>query len=171
MKNIYKYLGAGLIGVFVLIGVFHKVSANPFAFVPTVQTATATSTTFAVGTTTSTSLIYDSYNTYPLATERAVLLVQNKPAITGAVLNISYTYSQDCVDYYEDDMLSQTATTPGAIAVVASSSVTWVSTNAASTSKAFNMPTPTRCVKATFTGSNSTSSIWAQIVPQRQAKQ
>lgn len=170
MKNTLKISLLSL-SIFMWLGMwladFHPAQANVFIFPPTIMTATATSTLAniapGVGTTT---LLYDSYNTgQPFATENAVLMVLDTASSTSSVLKVALQYSQNGLDWYNDD-----------INVVATSSLqtfntytyTAVSTTASTSGFAIPVLTPTRYVRVIFSSTGATNSIFAQITPRRQ---
>ncbi len=160
---------AGLIGILALASITH---ANPSQFAPTVQTATATTSvaymTAGNGTTT---LPYDSYNvTYgtntgsTYATNMATLLVQTAASSTSSVFSITLQYSQDNIDWYNDN-LSQGATTTAVKNVSMANSYTWTAGGTATTSKAILIQTPTRYVRSVIGVTGASGAVWQQIVP------
>lgn len=161
--------------------------ANALQFVPTVQSASATTTLFNIqpGFAT-TTLTYDA-NSLPggFAADKAVLFVQFHASTSISTLNINVEYSQDGQDWYQngDAGFMKSATTSFSTFFVSTSAPTYSwqfasttaglaapSSIASTTHRAFVLETPTRFIRAVFSvpiGSAS-SSIWAQIVPIKQ---
>lgn len=177
MKKIIAFIGA----VLVTLGLASVAHANPSYFVPTVQSAPATTTVnyMTSGTATTTLPVYDSFNsgsTYK--TDFAVLLEQFIGSSTSSVLNTNIEYSQDGVDWYQDGII-QNATTTQPVNITAANYYTFAWTgkqagglagsNATST-RAIMIPTPlrfTRVVLSMPVGS-AAGATWAQIVPIKQ---
>jgi len=152
----------------------HQTKANVFIFPPSPATATATSTYanigIGVGTTT---LLYDAYASgQTFATEGATVLVIDSATTTAAVLNISLQYSQQGGDWYADD-INLISTTTGSYPISLSTPVSYQFKPAGSSTTMFAFPimTPTRYVRAVFSSTGATSSIFARIVPIRQQVQ
>ena len=166
MKN--KILIVSLIALF--IGLTAQIaSANPLEFVPTVQTSSVgTSTTALVSPAATSTLTFDTYSAgRPKPSEGATLLLQSTASSTSSVLNIAFEYSQDGIDWYQDNLIN-TFSTSSVISISQINSYSWVAATTARTSKAISLRTPTRFVRAVIGGSGATSSVWAQIVPVRQ---
>lgn len=170
--------------------------ANPSAFLPTTQTAAATTSVsyLAPGTATTTLVAPDAYaNGQNKAIDSQVLLVQFAASSTASVLNINFEYSQgnagiNCTlvgancDWYQNDLNGtfQATTSPSTVSVVNVNALTWTfasstvggtgltTTNGATSTKIFNVQSPTRYVRAVFTMTGSSGAIWAQFVPQRE---
>lgn len=169
----YKYAFIALVAIFSLAVIARVASANGSYFISPVRTAAATSTLSVVGPGNgTTTLTYDSLalgSTY--ATDRASLLIQATASSSSSLLGIAVQYSQDGVDWYDNDLAATTS--PGSVTNISSANSYQLSGNStASTSlKAISVPTPTRFVRAVFTSTVATSSIWAQFVPIRQVTQ
>lgn len=152
------------------IAAFATISnANPLYFPPTAQSATATSsvTYFATGTATSTVVSRDSYSTgQPFATDKGTLLIQMVASSTSSVLNLTYEYSQDGIDWYSDNL----TTTSGANTISLPTTYAWTAAGTATSSKALSLPMPTRYVRVRASVSGAAAGVWMQIVPQVQGK-
>ncbi len=173
MKKHLIALSIGILAIFGIVFSSKLAEANQFYFMPTVQTATATSTVATVApSTAATTLILDSY-TYGTvaATDKATLLIQNTASTSSSQIKITLTYSQDGVDYFNNNLVATTTAgvyvsnleTPNSYSLLGN-------TTSSTTRVAISVPTPTRFVKATFTSLVATSTVWAQFVPQRQIK-
>lgn len=173
----------GLFGVGVVAAAISPffVSASPLYFPSTSKTATATSTLsyMTPGTATST-LAYDSYTAGDnFKTDMASLLVQTTASSSSAVFNISIEYSQDGIDWYQDNLSSfQASSTPGTTNVskfnsltftAASSTIDGVLSNAPQ-SRVINVMMPTRFVRAVISVGigSANGAVWAQWIPAKQ---
>ena len=179
---------AGILSVFAVAGV---ALANPSFFNGTVQTATAT-TTYAVigsglGTTT---LIYNTYSNNSNATgtptgskpglkaDSIAFLVRDIASSSSAVLHITFEYSQNGTDWYQNYIpLSgfTTATSTNALGVPYNFTMTYASSTLAGAVNSVDtailqIPVPTQDVRAVLTSTGATSSVWAQFVPTEQAQ-
>ena len=141
------------------------------------------------GTATS-SVIMDSYLVSkgvvsPYATDKAVLLIQFVGSSTSSVLNTNIEYSQDGIDWYQstDTLVPGYATTsepvfdisnvPQYRLIYASSTAGLASTtiSQSTTTRAVNIMTPTRYVRAIFTETGAAGAVWSQFIPERQTTQ
>ena len=173
MKTYKKIISGTVLALIAFLGLsFGIVKANPSYFMPTVQTTIATSTPAIVTTATSSTLILDSYAYQAInATDKATLLIQDTASSSTSQIKISFTYSQDGIDYFNNNLIATTTTgvyvsnleTPNTYSLLGN-------TSASTTRVAITLPVPVRFAKVTFTGLVGTSSVWAQIVPQRQIK-
>lgn len=157
-----------LIGV--TFGVIGTAKANRSYFVPTVQTATATSSMDYMRATNST-LTLDAYSSTPVAVNSATLLVQSIASTSAAVQTITIQYSQDGIDWFQDNL---STTTSSSVIALNNTQRTYTITGnatASTTRTAISVPTPTRFVKATVATSTALSSVWLQWVPLREAIQ
>lgn len=157
-----------LIGI--TFGVIETAKANRSYFVPTVQTATATTSVDYMRVENAT-LTLDAYSSTPLAISLATLLVQSIASTSAAVQTITIQYSQDGIDWYQDNL--STTTSSSVIALNNTQRTYTITGNAtASTTRiAISVPTPTRFVRATVATSTALSSVWLQWVPLREAMQ
>ncbi len=166
----------GLFAALVLIGsvctLFAlKAHANPSDLNLSNTTATTTVSFVVVGTATSTET-YDSYGGgvgEPNASDGATLFVQMAASSTSSVLGIQLQYSQNGIDWFDDDLLQLTnATTTQATNVAVANSYTWKAAGTATTSKAFNVPTPTRYVRAVISATGANAAVWKVIIAKKQ---
>ena len=111
--------------------------------------------------------VYDTYlagsNT---KSDSATLLIQSTASTSATILYIATLYSQDGIDYYEQNFGPAT-TSPAYVTDVTESTYWSMSGNddASTTMKVIKVETPTRYIKIGFIGTVSTSTIWAQLVP------
>lgn len=158
--------------------------ANPVFFAQTAQLATATtSVTYMSAGNATTTLQYDSYTAgNPTAAQNATLFVQFAGSSTASTLKINLEYSQDGIDWYQDGgtfSSSEYASSTKSFDVstvnqytfqFASSTVGLVTTPTATSSRAINVPTPTRFLRAIFSipVGSSAGAVWPQIIPAKQ---
>lgn len=133
------------------------------------QTSTAAATTtlsyIGIGTGT-TTLAYDSMFT---GSDSAVLLTQFTASSTSSVLNIGVEYSQDGIDWYSDDLLtSLNSTTTPIKSIQVANTYSWTAAGTARTSKAIEIPTPTRYMRATYSMTGAAGAVWGSIVSKKQ---
>lgn len=161
-----------------------SVSANPFFFPPTAQTAAATtSPAFLQAATATTSVVYyDSYyqNTLGANTKAvdAALHLRLSATSTSAVFNIVYEYSNgtpgfDCTtqptfcEWYQDNYSHSSTAYPVNIATI--ENMTVISALAAgTTTKSLFLPTPTRYVRVNAKVTGAPGNVWAQIIPNKE---
>lgn len=157
----------GAASVFLLGAYGFAVHANPFQFVPTVQTATATTSPAFIGVGTgTTTLIYDSFTQGQIkAADKGVLLLQTAASSTSSVYAVSVSYSQDGIDYYQDNTIATTTVTN----VGTAQSYVFTAAGTATSSRALPLSFPTRFVKVTTSMTGAAGTAWEQILPQRQA--
>lgn len=166
-----KVIVSALVLVALIIGGWVGIAhGNPIGFVSACATSAASSTTSGIATTSSVILSCDAYTFTPRAFEGATLLLQASSS-PGAIVNVAFQYSQDGLDWYEDDLLNSSSTIAQGTSIAGSSTYSWVKVGGAVQMKALNVPTPVRYVRAVFTGGQSTSTIFAQIIPKRQQSQ
>lgn len=175
--------------------------ANPTGWGTTAQSASATtSPSFMTPGTATTTVVYDSFQingtnqsqggSSAFATDEAVLLVQMTASSTFTQMNISFEYSNDRVDWYQDNLLAmpaQEATTTPTRSIASANSVVWryasstpgqgvVSATNNLDMKALTVPTPTRYVRAIFTLATTSGAfidngaVWAQFVPKKEVR-
>lgn len=156
--------------------------ANPSFFAPQAMTATATSSPafLTAGVATST-VVYDSFNlngtnqpvaSDPTAADEATLLLQFTGSSTSAVLNVNIEYSNDNVDWYQDNL---EATTSGPFSITQPDTYTWTyaasqigGVTVARVGKAISLVTPTRYTRAVISTTGANGSVWVQFVPKKQ---
>lgn len=176
-----------------------KTEANSSFFLPTSQTATATSSPSYINAGNATTTVYapDSYATgQTRAFDQMVLLTQFAGSSTASTLNISFEYAQNgisganCVtvptscDWYSDNLNNLLATTSPIASIVSSSNtLSWTfasstrqgaavnATTGATSTKAFYVTPPLRYMRVVFTipPGAQPGAIWAQFVPLRQS--
>lgn len=172
MKKI-KYTLIALAAIVASVIAVKIASANGSYFITPVRTAAATSTTSSISPgIATTTLTYDSLVLGSIyATDRASLLVQDTASNSAAVIGIALQYSQDGIDWY-DNNLSGTSSIQSVTNITVANTFTLQGNAVASSSlKIISVPTPTRFVRAVFSGTTGTSSLWAQFVPVRQVTQ
>lgn len=174
-----------ILGLVVIIGfVAQPVHAQPLQFVPTVQTAPATTTlSYMTPGTATTTLTYDSFlNGQIKGINQGVLLTQFTASSTGTIFNINIEDSQDGIDWYKDNTNAIAATTslPYALNTVNSYTFPFASTSADGAPVAANNKTsfkavtidfPTRFVRIFYTlvlGGNN-GAVWGQFISERQS--
>ena len=149
-----------------------QVHANPSGFVTLAGSATATTTrTFVTTTQNATSSALDTYTNYgsAYAFGSNQLLVQYEASSTSAVLGIRYQYSQDGIDWYDDNYYNQ-ATTTQTVDISQYTSYKWTPVSVATTSKLISVPTPTRYTRVIFTETGANGAVWYTWVPKREDK-
>ena len=179
MKKIYILLAIPVI----LIGTIlfaQKVTANPSFFANYAASSAATTTVsylkYGVGTST---LSFDAQTGTSQAMDSATLLTQFAGSSTASVLNISFEYSQDGIDWYKNRLSESTTTAPNIdLNVPNSYQWTFASTSAlagaagtiATSTRIINVSTPTRFVRAvyTLTSTSQNGAVWAQFIGKRQ---
>lgn len=183
-----KLFFTGVLG-FALFGVVSFAAANPSFFIranaiPCGAFTATTTTSFmtpGAGTTTAT---FDTGCGTAGSTDNAVLLTQFTASSTASILNISYEYSQDNVDWYQSNLSSQ-ATTSSSQSLTAAQSYSWVFASttpggggssatgvfANRQMKVIEVRTPTRYVRAIFSTplGSANDTVWAEFVAKRQA--
>lgn len=179
MKNkIYYYIG-GIAVIFIISAILisskNTALGSQFARHSNCQTSSATSTLSVIASTTypavPVSIICDAYNTdtyvYDITPiDSAVLALQYTAASTTASnLVVTITYSNDGIDWYTPVFDPD---------VTATTSIALTNTVTTVVNRLFDVVTPSRYIKATFTttyvGGVATSSIWAEIVPKKATK-
>lgn len=141
-------------------------------------TATATTSSQTLATTTPTyTLTCDSYSLdprdqTPTAIDSAALAIQWTPVANADTLTFAYQYSTDAIDWYDDNLGLQ-ASVSATSTITNKNATAWVSGGTTNQKKIVQLRTPTRYVRVVFsrlTGA-ATSTVWAEIIPQKQAKQ
>lgn len=156
----------------VLVGgnMFQVALANPSQPGVFVQTATATSS-FAYLTLNATStLTYDASASIAggqsLLANRAAFLLQSTASSTASVLTVSFQYSRDGSDWYDDS--ANIATTSAAVSVLPGRTYVVGAVGTTRANRIIMIDTPTRYVRAQIVSTTATSSIYAEIVPIRE---
>ena len=178
MKTFHKYLLGLLIVAFgfsiALLG-SGSANANPgyLAIGTSTAAATGTRTSLTPGASASTTLTYDSYGFVPFQTvDTATLLIQSTASSTASTLAIRFFYSMDSADWYEDNLnLTQiiSASSSNVIPLQQPSVFNWTPATTTRTGKAINFKIPTRYVRVQIETTAGTSSVWATIVPIKEA--
>lgn len=160
--------------------------ANPFYTGTKASSATATTTVsfLTPGTGTTTTPIYDSYEvngtnqknsgnvTLP---DTVAVLLQGAASSTASTLTIACEFSDDGVDWYQNEIFPASSTL--AIAAPVTSVFTYASSSAAvggvalgadRFSKLITCPVPLRYVRTVITNTGANASVWRSIVPTKQ---
>lgn len=173
MKKRIIFLGT-LIAV--AIGIFTStVHANPLAFNGvSFYPQQATTSPYYVASSASKSIVYDTFNQgstnpSPFKADSATLLLQSTASSTSSVYKISYSYSQDGIDYYTDNITLPATTTTFNINTGSAYQFTAIGTTLAL--NALPLPVPTRFVKVTVSLTGAAGAFWAEIVPSKQFTQ
>ncbi len=163
-------LSVALLAVFIA----SKAYANPFSLTVTTQTATATSTVSqVVAGVATTTLAYDAYATYGqyTAAEGATLLIQTQASSTASVVNLTFEYSQDGIDWYSDNLNYRNGSTTIPYSINTPNSFTFGASSTSRALRAVFFATPVRYTRAVISATASSSFVWAQIVPLKQVKE
>lgn len=149
-------------------------------------TATTSPRYINAGNATST-LSCDSYtlssnNIVPTAMSSAVLLLQYAGSSTSAILNTNIEFSNDNIDWYQNNLLDYMSTTTPIASLNTTESMSWtfssttagggrISNSTATSTRAVSIPVPTRYVRAVFTVpiGAAAGAVWAQIIPKKEA--
>jgi hypothetical protein len=178
MKKIYVILFALFLTSMALVT---YVRANPPTFLRVSSTNSAASTSpvyLRVNTTsaTSTTPVYDAYALLGTGEVSGNLYVsfgiQLKASSTATVLAINPEYSNDGIDWYQDNFSTYAA---GAIAIATRNSYTWtyasttvggaaVLGNTDTGAKIIQLPVPTRYVRLVSTISGANGAIWIEAL-------
>lgn len=152
--------------------------ANPIYLPPhnACSTAAATSSVLSLATTTPTiTLTCDAFalaaGLYdPTAMQSAVLALQVKSLSTATILSITPQYSDDGVDWYDDNM-GAVGTTTGLTSVSQVKSFTWTMGTTSTSSKLITMVTPIRYIRVILQNSAGapTSTVWATFIPRKES--
>lgn len=168
-----KWIVATIAAVVILVAFFAfgiNTKANPLDITTSNTTAT-TSVVYLTAATNSATYTYDSYaNGFadPNATELAGMLIQTTASSSSSVYSWNYQFSQDGVDWY-DDNTSFLATTSATSTVSQREGYTWIPGVTTRSLKTVMLPaTPTRYIRATFYTTAANGSIWATFVTQKQ---
>lgn len=169
MKKIATILSIPVLLIAIILFT-QKVQANRSYFVPSVTTAAATTSVDYMRTANAT-LTLDAYTYQTGAINSATLLIQSVASTSAAVQTITIDYSQDGIDWFNDEL--STTTTAATIALNNTPGKYTITGNAVSSTTriALSIPTPTRFVRATVATSTALSSVWMQWVPLREMVQ
>jgi hypothetical protein len=175
MKNRIYFIPAIALALFV--SMTPTAWANPLRFPPAVPSATATTTAtfFTTSTATTTLATYDTYSNTGVtggggstqAMDRATLLIQLAASSTSSVLYTTVEHSQDGIDWYQDNLFTPTSAAYNSI--TNPNVYVWTAAGTATSSKAINIPTPLRFVRAKFWMSGAAGAVWTAIQPQKQS--
>lgn len=168
------------VGVLLAAGIAY---ANPLYTAGKARSALATSTLayMTPGTATST-LVYDSYE--QLGTNQpnqgnitipntVALAIQGVGSSTASIVNLACEYSDDGIDWYQNEMFPATTSDP----VLITAPNTFTFTNASSTiggvafngfKKIITCPLPTRFVRAVASVTGDKAAIWDTFIPSKQ---
>jgi len=180
--------------VFVSILATPKAEANPIGFSCAAygpQGVATTSVKFMTPGTATSTLVYDTYciggtnqsnpgNSY--ATDYLTLLTQLSASSTATILNTSVEYSQDGVDWYQDNYIASTTTAGNFVplwSITVPNSFTW--TFASSTlngvantgnrvGKVVQIYAPTRYVRVVYTLTGNNGAVWGSLLPIKENK-
>lgn len=186
-KKIIYILGAfvALMSIVYLSG--SKAHANPSIFPSHSSCVTAVSTTsisYMTAGTATTTLTCDSYTLQVgqpdnYAINSAVLATQYSASSTASILNMTYEYSNDGIDWYSNDLSAQATTSP-VQNIQTAQSFTWPfassTPNGSSpagtnlSKKVVTLPVPSRYVRVVYTVpvGAAAGGIWAEILPERE---
>lgn len=178
MKSILQknswYIGAVAAVAFSLVVSYvafvHITKANPLDIITSNTTATTTLSYLTAGNNIVT-YTYDSYGggvADPNATDQAAALIQFTASSTSSVLSWNYQFSQNGVDWY-DDNTSFLATTTATSTMTQRQGYTWTAAGTAVALKAVELPaTPTRFVRMIFYTTGANAGVWATFIAQKQ---
>lgn len=163
----------------------HKAEANPSGFSCPAYSSIASSSPVYLGAGTATStLLYDTYcvngtnqpNTGNTRTTNTLaLLTQFTASSTSSVMNASVEYSQDGIDWYQDNYLISGV---GAVNIQAPVSYTWTYVNSTiggiansgnRLGKVVRIYPPTRYVRVVYSLTGANGAVWGQILPIKEA--
>ncbi len=170
MTHKVKYISIGAImaSVFVLaFGIFYTVKANPSFFIQN-PSATATTTTAFItpGAATSTTAAFDLGVGGAQGADSATLLACYQASSTASVINIGTEYSQDNLTWFANNYASSTGAWTFASSTVGGAGG---DKNPFYACKSFNVPTPTRYVRAVFSATTGNAAVWSNFVAKRQS--
>lgn len=157
-----------------------KAHANPIVIPPqqNCKTAVATSTMTALATSSiSTTLTCDAYNLSPYNVDptgvvSASLAVQYDASSTAGILTIALQFSNDNIDWYENQTGNLDASSTGSQASYPAKTISLTPATTSPIKKVYSVPFPARYVRAIFTGTalSGTSTVWAEFWPLKQAR-
>lgn len=157
----------------------NKAEANPSYFppsqyitTPALSNATNTQAFALTSGVSNPTLVFDTYGLGQTSkTDSALLLTQFHASSTSSVLQIGTFYSQDGIDFYDNDYIltngtSTATTTIGGV----QNGYSWQAVSTATSSKAIRIDTPARYIKIVFSVTGANGGVWAQLVPFKQNK-
>ncbi len=177
-----KVLAAAvLLAVLAFAGVAY---ANPFYIAGKASSAAATTTvTYMTPGTATTTVVYDSYEisgtnqknqgnlTVP---NQVAVVVQGVSSSSISVLNLACEYSDDNIDWYQNDVFAATSSGNIPIAAPSTFTYTFASTtlngvaNGNKFAKVVQCPLPLRFVRAVVSNTGANLSVWSAIIPTKQ---
>lgn len=181
-SNLFKSITLLALFSLVSLGFAPVTHAQPLYFIPTVQTAAATSTrVYMTPGTATTTLVFDSYLQGQIrGVNQGVLLTQLTASSTATTLKINEEVSQDGIDWYADNTMEGTTTNVYSLSPANSYFYQYSSTTpngavvpatANQGFKAVTLDFPTRFIRIFYTlalgGTNG--AVWGQIIPERQS--
>lgn len=169
MKKIILSVSILVITIFIVTTT--NVKANRSYFVPSVTTNNAASTSPDYMLVTGATLTLDAYTYQTGAINSATLLIQSVASTSAAVQTITISYSQDGIDWFQDNLSTTTSSAVVSLNNTQNRYTITGNTTASTTRLAINVPTPTRFVRASVATSTAKSSIWMQWVPVREMVQ
>lgn len=157
-----------LLAAVLVLGGSSFVKANPLDIGTSNHTATTTVSYLTPGTAT-TTYTYDLWNggsADQIAADKLALAVQFTASSTSSVLGWNYQFSEDGVDWYDDNTLTATAT---AQAVSTGQTSSWTAASSGILRKIVTLPySPTRYVRVNFSDTGAGAGVWATFVSQKQ---
>lgn len=173
MKNLKYFIPAGIIlGVLAIAFTAH---ANPLRFPPGVFASSATtSPIFLTVGATSTLATYDTYSNNGVsgggstqAMDKATVLIQFAASSTSSILLAGIEYSQDGIDWYQDDTV--TPATVSTLNITQPILYSWAAFTTATSSRALIISTPLRFVRVRLQTVGAAGAVWGGIQPQKQS--
>ena len=177
----FQWIGLAVSITVLMFAIFvaFQVRANPSYFARGTASATATTTlAFMTPGTATTTVTHDAFfegnNT---KADSVALQLMLKASSTGTVLVTNIEYSEDGIDWYQNNLDTYAA---GAIAVATPNSLTW--TFATSTiggllnggagvdfgQKVIGVKTPTRYVRAVLSLTGANGGVWVKFIPSKE---
>lgn len=153
--------------LFLMFGLKTYAAAPDFNVTSTAAaTTTASFITAGVSTTT---LTYDSLFT---ASDKAVLLTQFAASSTSSVLNIGVQYSQNGIDWFDDELLESVNSTSTPVkSIQVANTYSWTAVGTATSSKAIYIPTPARFTRVQYSMTGANGAVWGAMVAKKQQPQ
>lgn len=154
-----------LVAILAIAGFAQHAKANALDMGTKSSAAATTTVTYFTTTTATTTLItYDSFaNGDPNAFDKLALSTQFAASSTASVLSIYIQYSQDGIDWYDNNT---TSTSTGDISGPIYN--TWTAAGTATSSKIITVNTPTRFTRVNYAIKGASGAVWAQFISQKQ---
>lgn len=183
LKNkIAQYISlAVMIVIFAVAFLSYSVAvANPSEFCSKNTSGATSSPAYMTAGTATTTLTLDNCSDERTAIDTASLLIHFSSSTTPPTLKWRYQFSQDNIDWYEEDVaLNSNATTTEAVRTFHEYSWLYASTTplAGGTSedalKLVTVPVPTRYVRAVFylPAGSSPADVWADFIVKRETSE